>query len=287
MSEQSEIPNASRKLFFGLFVFPLVIAVGMAVMLCTVVLLTHEKDTPESLIGAIKKSSPAHRWQKAFELSNELNRVSSSLRQDAVMKEIIQLLQDSENYDAKTRSFMALALSHFHDRRAVEALQKSLKDPHEDVRLYALWSLGALGAKEAVPDILPYIHSEAPDTRKTAVYVLGAIGETSVRDELRPLLSDPVSDVRWNTALALARLRDASGLDILIKMMRRTELSNEYRLSEPQIESVMSNAAKGLALIRTPEAIKILTSVSRSDSNLKVRQAALNALHPPTGKINS
>ena len=277
----------TRKLFFGLFIFPLVIAVGMAVLLCAVVFMTHEKQTPRTLLEAIKKSAPTHRWQKAFELSNELNHAAGGTRDSSVLEGISQILQDSGRYDPKTRAYMALALSHFHEPAAVTGLRAALKDPDEDVRLYALWSLGALQAREAVADILPYIGSRSPELRKTAAYALGAIQEASSRETLKTLLSDPVPDVRWNAALALARLQDASGQDILIKMLQRDELSAQYRMGEAQIEAVMTNAARGLALIHKPEAFKILESVSKSDKNLKIRQAALNALRFQTGNANS
>ena len=182
---------------------------------------------------------------------------------------------------------MALALSHFDQGQAVEALRDSLRDASEDVRLYSLWALGASHARSAVGDILPYLGSDSADTRKTAAYVLGAIGDGSSAEKLKPLLSDPVPDVRWNAALALARLEDGSGLEVLMKMLRRNELASEYKMSEEQVESVMTNAAKGLALIRKPEAIKILRSVSQNDKNLKVRQAALTALQIQLGKTNS
>lgn len=285
--EIAEIPNSKRKLFFGLFIFPLVIAVGMAVLLCAVVLMTHEKQTPESLIGDIKKSSPGKRWQKAFELSNELNHSPANIREKATMNEITRILENKDAYDAKTRSYMALALSHFHEQGAITALRRSLRDPAEDVRLYAMWALGILRAKEAVADVLPYIKSDSADTRKTAVYVLGILGDTSSFEKLRPLLSDPAPDVGWNAALALARLGDASGLRVLIQMMSRDELETRYKMGEEQIESVMTNAAKGLALIRTPEATRILESVSKNDRSLKVRQAALSALQFQPGKTSS
>ena len=268
----------SRKLFFGLFVFPLVIAVGMAVLLCTVVLMTHENQTPESLIAAIKKSSPSKRWQKAFELSNELNHPSGTVRRDRLTAEIADMLADRAHYDAKTRAYMALALSHENTPQAIEALRRALKDPEEDVRLYAIWSLGVLRSQEAVPDILLALQSDSADTRKTAAYVLGALGEGSAREALKKKLSDPASDVQWNAALALARLGDGSGRNVLIRMMQRSELSSQYKMGESQIEAVMTNAAKGLALIRGAEAVKILESVSRNDKSMKVRQAALNAL---------
>ena len=96
--------QSGKKLFYGLFIFPLIIAVGMAVLLCTVVLLTKEVETPESLITAIKTGSPSKRWQKAFELSNELNQGRGLIRQSGVMKEVIHILRESKEYDPKTRA---------------------------------------------------------------------------------------------------------------------------------------------------------------------------------------
>ena len=275
--DNKEIPDSKRKLFFGLFVFPLVIAVGMAVLLCTVVLMTHEKETPDALIAAIKKSSPSKRWQKAFELSNELNRQGSDLRGKSVMNEIIQVLEDPQSYDSKTRGYMAVALAHFDAPEAKASLRKTLSDPDDELRLYVLWSLGVLHEGAAAPDVERYLKSDSADVRKTAAYVLGVLGQPQSREPLRPLLKDVTEDVRWNAALALARLGDAGGAEVLMKMLERQELSSQ-NLDEEQIEAVMTNAAKGLALIRKPESIKILESISRSDKNMKVRQAALRAL---------
>ncbi|MBI3252118.1 MAG: HEAT repeat domain-containing protein [Candidatus Omnitrophica bacterium] len=270
--------GSGRKLFFGLFIFPLLIAVGMAVLLCSVVLLTNEAQTPESLIGAVKSGSPGKRWQKAYELSNELNRKGVHFQKERVLGEIIYILKDPVRYDEKTRGYMAVALAHFKDPEAVEALKISLKDPSDDLKLYALWSLGMIQAKEALPDILPFLKAGREDLREMAVYVLGAIGDKSAAPEMRKLLNDPSVGVRWNAALALARLGDAGGLDILLKMLERGSLESDYRMPGEQIEKVMTNAIRGLALIQRPESIKILESVSRKDKSLKVRQAAFEAL---------
>ena len=111
--------QSSRKLFYGLFIFPLLIAVGMAVLLCTVVLLTREAETPESLITSIKTGSPSKRWQKAFELSNELNQGRGLIREAGLMKEVIHILNEREEYDSKTRAYMAIALSKFNEPEVV------------------------------------------------------------------------------------------------------------------------------------------------------------------------
>ncbi len=274
--------NSGRKLFFGLFIFPLLIAIGMAVLLCTVVLLTNEQETPESLITAIKTGSPSKRWQKAFELSNELNRKDAKgIRNLATMREVIHILQDPSHYDTKTRSYMAIALAHFDEPEATQALKKSLqnKAEEEEVKLYDLWSLGVLKNTDALSEIIPFLKSESADLRKTAVYVLGAIGDKNAISSLRPLLNDAVEDVRWNAALSLARLGNDSGFEVLLKMLDRQSLILNGALGESEIETIMINATKGLALIKRSESLETLQKISREDKNLKVRQAAMEALH--------
>jgi HEAT repeat protein len=117
-----------------------------------------------------------------------------------------------------------------------------------------------------------------------AAYVLGIIGNKESAPALKKLLDDPVSDVKWNAALGLARLGDGSGYPVLLKMLDRNDLAAAHGLSEDQIEKVMTNATKGLALIQKPESIKILETVARQDKNLKVRQAAMSAIHYKTSQ---
>lgn len=250
----------------------------MTVLLCGVVLMTHEQESPETLLAAIKTVSPGKRWQKAFELSNELNRPSDGIRSAALLQEIIHILEDPAHFDFKTRGYMALALGHFDKPEAVEALKRSLSDPSEDVALYATWSLGTLKAREAAPQLVSQLKSEKSELRKTAAYVLGTLEDAGVAPEIKKLLTDPAADVRWNAALALARLKDASGAEVLHSMLEREELKLQYALADAALEAVMINAAKGLALIHGPESIKILESISRNDKSLKVRQAAVEAL---------
>ena len=271
-------PNSGRKLFFGLFIFPLLIVVGMAVLLCSVVLLTNEKETPESLILSIKTGAPGKRWQKAFELSNELNKKTEGLRKNSLLQEITHILQDPGHYDSKTRAYMAMALSHFDSPDAANALKQSLRDKDPEVELYALWALGVIRDKSAVEDCLPFLKSDNVELRKISSYVLGVLGEKRSVGSLKPLLNDPVPDVRWNAALALARLGDSSGKDILVKMLDRKSMVSENNLNDEAVEIIMINAVKGLTLIGGRDCIKILQELSKNDKSLKVRQAAIQSL---------
>ncbi len=278
-------PNPKRKLFFGLFVFPLLIAVGMAALLCAVVFLTHEEETPESLIAAIKTGSPSKRWQKAFELSNELNRRPEMIRKEGVTKEIIHILSDPAHYDAKTRAYMAMALSHLKEPEAIERIRGRLREEEEEVQLYLIWALGNLNAREARGDLEPFLASENPDLRRMAVYVSGILGDKETVPKLKPLLEDPVADVSWNAALALARLGDPSGEKVLVKMLDRKALAANHGLSKTQIETVMVNALRGLAQIQSESPRDLIETLAQTDESLKVREAALKALG--TGSVRT
>jgi HEAT repeat protein len=276
--KETQKPNPKRKLFFGLFLFPLLVAVGMAALLSAVVFLTHEDETPETLITAIKTGSPSKRWQKAFELSNELNRGPEMIRGKGVMKEIIHILSDPDHYDAKTRSYMAMALSRFKEPEAVGAIRRRLGAEEAEVQLYLIWALGNLEARESVPDLIAFLTSENPDLRKIAAYVLGVLGDQKAVSRLKPLLDDPVADVSWNAALSLARLGDDSGWDVLVKMLDRSTLRLHYAMSKDQMEKVMTNALRGLAELERHESLPLLESLAATDESLKVRQAAIEAL---------
>ncbi len=177
--EPEVIPNEKRKVFFGLFVFPMLIAVTMAVLLSGIVLLTHEEDTPESLITAIKMGTPSKRWQKAFELSNELNRPGGMIRGGGIMKEVIHILQDKDHYDARTRAYMAMTLSRFHEPEALQALTRSLDqvsaDDDPSVPLFLMWGIGNFEQPESAPVVKRFLGSESPDLRNTAAYILGVL----------------------------------------------------------------------------------------------------------------
>ena len=285
--QAEEIPNTRRKVFFGLFVFPMLIAVTMAVLLSAIVLLTHEDETPESLVTAIKTGAPSKRWQKAYELSNELNRPAAIIRGGGMMNEVIHILNDKDHYDAKTRAYMAMALSRFKTPEAEEALLKALSEvtDTEDPKLalFLLWATGSFEHPESSSEVTRFLSSTHDDLRKTAAYVLGVLGDQKVIPELERSLEDAQPDVRWNAALSLARLGSDSGWKVLAQMMDRNYFSQfRQSMNEQEVEQVMTNAAKGLGLIHRPETQAVLEHVSKTDSNLKVRQAALSALEQPS-----
>ena len=290
MTKQEVKPNSQKKLFFGLFVFPLLIAVGMAVLLATIVFLTKEDETPESLIKAIKTGAPSKRWQKAFELSNELNHQEGLIRSSGIMNEITRIVNDGDHYDTKTRSYMAMALSRYRNddaRHSLEAVLAKLDlDDETELPIFVMWAVGSYEHPESAREVARFLKSTHADVRKTAAYILGAFGQCQTagkngcwfKKDLQTALEDSADDVKWNSALSLARLSNDSGWKVLAQMLDRQYLKSIRQLNDLEIEPIMINAAKGFALIRKPEIISLLEQVSRNDASLKVRQAALSAL---------
>jgi len=268
-----------KKLFYGLFIFPLLIAAGMALILSTIVFLTYEDQSPETLISDIKSGTQSKRWQKAYELSNELNNNPNLVRNEALINEMVHIAINANTYDAKTRAYIALALRHFPDSDASQkALVNLLTDPDPTVRAYSTWSLGSIGSNKVVSDIRLLLNDEESDVRKVAAYVLGVLNDQKSEKQLTALLKDSVADVRWNAALSLAQLGSLRGRNILITMLDRDNLSANHELSEAEIERVMINATRGLALIGDQDAVEVLRRISQTEKSLKVRQAAFEAI---------
>lgn len=61
-------------------------------------------------------------------------------------------------------------------QEAIQLVRERLKDPAWVVRSYALHALARLGAKEAVPDILPLLNDPHPDVRNWAQIALKRLG---------------------------------------------------------------------------------------------------------------
>jgi HEAT repeat protein len=87
-----------------------------------------------------------------------------------------------------------------------------------------------------------------------------------------------VPDVRWNAAIALASLGDGSGIAVLRSIVDREALGRQAQLSADQAETAMVNALKAFALLRDEGSLPLLEKVAREDPNLRVREAARNAI---------
>ena len=267
------------------FLFPLgIVAVCVAVFVIFG-LIAGESRTARDYLAEIRSGSANRRWQAAFELSKLLQAGrDKALADPRLAKEALALFQDSAKDDPRVRRYLALALGRLGDRDAVPALLDVAKAAGEagdpETRVYAIWSLGALGDERAVPELVALAKDEDAGLRKAAVHALGAFDAAPAREAERAALADAAEDVRWNAALALSRRQDTAAVPVLLQMMDRAHLATVEGLTPEQREDAILQAVAAAAALRQPETRAALERLRESDPNLKVREAARQALTP-------
>ncbi|MFN3421409.1 MAG: HEAT repeat domain-containing protein [Armatimonadota bacterium] len=94
------------------------------------------------------------------------------------METLRELVRDMSDFRLRCRALTALSYVKDPQQRkeAIELAVERLKDDEQVVRQYALWALGNLGAKEAIPQILPLLNDPDPTVRERAKKTLQKLG---------------------------------------------------------------------------------------------------------------
>lgn len=250
-------------------------------------LLTDDRSAEEYLVD-IRSGGTNRRWPAAYELSRMMSDPGFVKSQEAVLApELIQAFADSENDDPRVRQYLALALGRLTPPIPVEArklLIEALHDGDSQTRISAIWALGSTGDTTAVPEIQRAYLSEDAGVRKMAVYALGSIpGDASV-EALVKALDDSEPDVQWNAAMALARHGRHECAVVLRRMLDRDYVGrNVTRQQQAQdevdpVSEVMINGLRAIGSLKERSLVESVKALSVDDPDLKVRQAALEAL---------
>ena len=175
------------------------------------------------------------------------------------------------------RRYLALVLGYSRDPEAVPLLVEALEDDDSQLRIYALWGLGALGDRSALEPLTAALADADSGIRKTAAYALGELGSSEAQPDLERLLEDPVADVRWNAALSLARFGNDAAVPVSGTHARRELLAQVPDITPEQQEDAMITAVEALAGPAWPGRPGDPETLEESDPSLKVRQAAIDA----------
>jgi HEAT repeat protein len=285
--EKSSPPEEPAEVFtFGstllqFFLIPALVVIACVGLFFFFGWLVAEEKSSLDYLRDIKSGSATRRWQAAFELAKQLNNIkgdSDRAELERLVPEMIDTFQEAERDDPRVRRYLALALGNVGDPRAVPALLEALADDDPETRIYAIWALGSLGDERAVAPLLELAQHDDPGIRKMVVYSLGTLRAEEARTTLHAALEDYQMDVAWNAAIALAKLGDASGRGRILQMLDREFLDSVTEMTEEQRAEAMMNAMKGAVLLGDPAFRESLEQISEQDPNLKVRQAAFEAL---------
>lgn len=279
---------AAPALAVQFFLIPLsVVAVTAAIYVGFRSLLSDDRTAQDYLIE-IRTGGDNRRWPAAYELSRLMADPNVRAADKTLVPGLIQAFDESKAGDPRVRRYLALALGRIDapaPPRAVELLTQALDDAFDsETQINATWALGSLKEQSAVPRLEQMYESQDPGIRKMVVYALGAIPQASVSRALETAINDPVADVQWNAAVALARHGRREGVPVLRRMLDRDYLERSVK---GQVEAdadldpagdVMISGLQAAAALREPSLRESVAAISRDDKNLRVRQAALEAL---------
>lgn len=290
--ERQPVPRgplaAAPALAVQFFLIPLsVVAVTAAIYVGFRSLLADDRTAQDYLVE-IRTGGDNRRWPAAYELSRLMADPKVRAADKTLVPGLIQAFDESKAGDPRVRRYLALALGRIDapaPPRAVELLTQALDESSDsETQLNAIWALGSLKEPSAVPRLEQMYESQDSGIRKMVVYALGAIPQGSRSRVLETAINDPVADVQWNAAVALARHGRREGVPVLRRMLDRSYLE---RSVTGQVEAdtdldpagdVMISGLQAAAALREPSLRDPIAAISRHDKNLKVRQAALEAL---------
>jgi HEAT repeat protein len=278
--------SAAPALAVQFFLIPLAV-VGVAVMAYVGFrsLLANDK-TPQEYLSEVRNGGSDRRWPAAYELSRLMG--DPKVRADRTLAPaLVKAFEAAKDDDPRVRQYLALAIGRLDPPlppEAVADLTAALESADGESRISAIWALGSSGDPSVVTTLQPLATSDDKGIRKIVVYALGALPGDAQLATLRTALQDTEPDVRWNAAVALSRKGSHEGVPVLRQMMDRQYVEQQVRRDVRQdedrdpIADVMISGLRAAATLKDESLKPSVTTLSREDRSMKVRQAALEAL---------
>jgi hypothetical protein len=180
---------------------------------------------------------------------------------NATLRKLIAIL-DSNDIDLRVAAIRVAAEIGLSTRQVIQALGRSLKEPHDELRLVALKGLARLGASDVSSMVVPLILTAGP-LREQAMAVISAIGP-SVFPQLKGLYGQADFHGKRSVISALARIGGKPAVAFLLKILpgESFDLQKHITLSLCEALDRMTPAHQSaifpmaLRLVRSKEAVK-------------------------------
>jgi len=264
------------------FVIPFIIACFCVVVAAIFFLLTWENEDVYDHINKIKTGNQTVRWQSAFELSKLLSKPNQTVVvEDRFVAEMIGIFNSpiTKADDKRVRSYLAIAMGHTGNPEFAPPLRKALaKEDNLDNLISVISALGLLRDLAAVDRIHQYVDHPQPEVRLSAVITLGNIGQSDSIQYLQGALNDTEENVRWDAAIALAKMGDSSGQQVILRLLNREYLEKFPEVDPYEQNQIILVAIKAASYIRNSGLSEVIKKLSKNDPNMKVRNAAMEAL---------
>ena len=290
MEENTKIQESNLSkvyaLFYSFFLIPFMIAIFGALFFFMFQFLTYEKNTPSDLLDNIQSGSTTKRWQSAFELSNMLD-ASKIQNKNLFNSKLVALYEKSKYDDIRVRTYLALAMGKTGDLYFGPYLTEAVKnDVDLTNRIAAIRSLGMLKYDKSckiLKDVI--LNSKFDSERLSAIISLGVIGNKKYRKVLVQMLDYEEPNIRWDAAIALAKMGDNSGIDIIINLLDRKCYESYPSMSDgsgvdydESDNSIYTAIAISQILVDSRFKEKLIY-LAENDKNIKIREFALKTLN--------
>jgi HEAT repeat protein len=270
------------------FLIPLLVVGATALVYVGFRSLLTENRSAEEYLTDIRSGGTNRRWPAAYELSRMMSDPEFTKKEQAVLApELTKAFANSSDDDPRVRQYLALALGRLQPPIPPDAkrlLVEALNDKESQTRISAIWALGSTGDVTVAPDIERMYSSGDAGVRKMAVYALGSLPGDVGAATLEKALEDEQPDVQWNAAVALARHGRHEGVPVLRRMLDRDYVQRTVtRQQQAQDEidpvgEVMISGLRAVAALKESTLSEPVKALSQNDSDLRVRQAALETL---------
>ena len=291
------------------FVFPLILVATLtAAWLGLRLLVGAPPDDAREVLADIRAAAGPHgRWQAMHELADGLRRGSLDL-DDVPAAELAGLWHDfgtplgdsdeARQQSALTRHWLLQVLQWKQDPSLTAIALSALTDADGAVRLSALAALAQMRDPESVDELAGVLASGSDEERFIALAALGRLaadGSAAAADAVAGQLGQGDGVLQRNAVLALADAGDARAADRLPALLVRGNYENDTSLDGPDatlrdeasreaaratvVEQFLVSACRAAAKSHDPALAPLLRALEAGDPSLKVRSAALGALH--------
>lgn len=303
--EPQAVPGSFLAALPQFFVFPaILVATLTAVYLLLRMLAGAEPADASELLADLSRAGPHERWQVLYTLSDGLKPDrdgNARLHLDEVpvadlsaLYERLTALEATPAEASLMRQHLLLVLAHKHDPGLTHYALQALEDGDAELRKGALQALALMGDPAALPALAPRLTGKDADERLLALGALASLHDPAA-DELvagQFLAEDTI--VARNAVLLRARAGDARAAPFLGRLLDRATYTDDGRLDgdvpsmtdasrevsrSGVIEAFLIEAARSAGALGDPALAGPLQKLRETDASLKVRSAAIDALH--------
>ena len=274
--------NSSKvyTLYYAFFLIPLIITIFGVMFFFMFKVLTYETSVPEDYLTDIQIGSATKRWQAAFELSKLLSHPEIVPTDEDFKNKMISIYEHSIHDNPKVRTYMALAMGRTGQQEYYgPTLMNGMNDKDKGSRLAAIKALGLLAYAPAVNGIQEFADEKYSNAERLAATIaLGNMGDKSLIPILQKLLDDEEPNIRWDAAIALAKLEDSSGLQVIVNLLDRSYFEHFTEVDEEEEVQAILVAIQVSSQFPSNLFVTNLLKLAAFDKNMQIRDLAIKTL---------